>query len=72
MSLQGKVAIVTGSGRGLGLAYAQELARQGAAVVINDVDEQTAADAVATIEALDAPTLLRYRGRSTHHMPPHR
>lgn len=51
MSLQGKVAIVTGSGRGLGLAYAQELARQGAAVVINDVDEQTAADAVATIEA---------------------
>ena len=30
MSLAGKVAIVTGSGRGLGLAYAQELARQGA------------------------------------------
>lgn len=51
MSLQGKVAIVTGSGRGLGLAYAQELARHGAAVVINDVDEQTAAEAVATIEA---------------------
>jgi NAD(P)-dependent dehydrogenase (short-subunit alcohol dehydrogenase family) len=50
MSLEGKVAIVTGSGRGLGLAYAQELARQGAAVVINDVDAQTAADAVATIE----------------------
>jgi NAD(P)-dependent dehydrogenase (short-subunit alcohol dehydrogenase family) len=49
--LDGKVAIVTGSGRGLGLAYAQELARQGAAVVINDVDEATAADAVATIEA---------------------
>ena len=52
MSLEGKVAIVTGSGRGLGLAYAQELARQGAAVVINDVDAQTAADAVASIEAL--------------------
>ena len=34
MSLQGKVAVVTGSGRGLGLAYAQELARQGAAVVV--------------------------------------
>lgn len=50
MSLQGKVAIVTGSGRGLGLAYAQELARQGAAVVINDVDEQTAKDAVTAIE----------------------
>jgi 3-oxoacyl-[acyl-carrier protein] reductase len=51
MSLDGKVAIVTGSGRGLGLAYAQELARQGAAVVINDVDSAAAADAVASIEA---------------------
>ena len=51
MSLEGKVAIVTGSGRGLGLAYAQELARQGASVVVNDVDEQVAADAVAAIEA---------------------
>ena len=50
MSLEGKVAIVTGSGRGLGLAYAQELARQGAAVVVNDVDAQTAAEAVASIE----------------------
>ena len=51
MSLSGKVAIVTGSGRGLGLAYAQELARQGAAVVINDVDADVAADAVRTIES---------------------
>jgi len=51
MSLEGKVAIVTGSGRGLGLAYARELARQGAAVVVNDVDESIAADAVAAIEA---------------------
>lgn len=49
MSLTGKVAIVTGSGRGLGLAYAQELARQGAAVVINDVDAATADAAVKTI-----------------------
>jgi NAD(P)-dependent dehydrogenase (short-subunit alcohol dehydrogenase family) len=49
MSLDGKVAIVTGSGRGLGLADAQELARQGASGVVNDVDAQTAADAVKSI-----------------------
>jgi NAD(P)-dependent dehydrogenase (short-subunit alcohol dehydrogenase family) len=51
MSLNGKVAIVTGSGQGLGLAYARELARQGAAVVINDVNPETAAQAVGLIEA---------------------
>lgn len=49
--LSGKVAIVTGSGRGLGLAYAAELARQGASVVVNDVDAATAEAAVATIRA---------------------
>lgn len=52
MSLEGKVAIVTGSGRGLGLAYAQELARQGAAVVVNDIDATTADEAVRSIEAV--------------------
>lgn len=51
MSLQGKVAIVTGSGAGLGLAYAHELAAQGAAVVINDADQARAEAAVADIEA---------------------
>ncbi|MFI0464330.1 4-hydroxyphenyl-beta-hydroxyacyl-CoA dehydrogenase [Saccharopolyspora sp. 5N102] len=51
MDLSGKVAIVTGSGRGLGLAYAEELARNGAAVVINDVDESAAHAAVAEIVA---------------------
>jgi NAD(P)-dependent dehydrogenase (short-subunit alcohol dehydrogenase family) len=49
VDLSGKVAIVTGSGRGLGLAYAQELARAGAAVVINDVDSAVADEAVASI-----------------------
>lgn len=49
--LAGKVAIVTGSGRGLGLAYASELARRGASVVVNDVDAATAQAAVSAIEA---------------------
>ncbi|MGV9709497.1 SDR family oxidoreductase [Gordonia sp. NPDC003424] len=51
MDLTGKVAIVTGSGQGLGLAYAKELAADGAAVVINDVRQETADAAVAEITA---------------------
>lgn len=51
MLLANKVAIVTGSGQGLGLAYAEELARQGAAVVINDVNAEIAQAAVAKIES---------------------
>ncbi|QEE60968.1 SDR family oxidoreductase [Salinibacterium sp. dk2585] len=51
MDLQGNVAIVTGSGRGLGLAYAQELARRGAKVVVNDIDGDTAQAAADTITA---------------------
>jgi NAD(P)-dependent dehydrogenase (short-subunit alcohol dehydrogenase family) len=51
VDLSGKVAVVTGSGRGLGLAYATELARAGSAVVINDVDPQAAESAVTTITA---------------------
>src|SRR3954447_24555382 len=49
MNLSGKVAIVTGSGRGLGLAYARELAARGASVVVNDVDEGLAKSAVDAI-----------------------
>ena len=46
MSLEGRVAIVTGSGGGLGRAHVRYLARKGARVVVNDLSQETA-DAVA-------------------------
>lgn len=49
--LEGKVAIVTGAGRGIGRAEALTLAGEGAAVVVNDVDELAAAAVRSEIEA---------------------
>ena len=49
--LEGKAAVVTGSGRGLGRAYAAALAAAGASVVVNDVDEAAAAETVDAIAA---------------------
>ena len=45
----GRVAIVTGAGAGLGKQYALFLAARGARVVVNDVAEETAAAVVAEI-----------------------
>jgi len=53
-NLAGRVAIVTGAARGIGLGTAQALARRGATVVIVDLDE-TAAQSAA--ESLPGPSL---------------
>ncbi len=53
--LDGKVAIVTGSARGIGRATAELLAEHGARVLINDLDGDVAQQ---TSEAIDAETLV--------------
>jgi 3-oxoacyl-[acyl-carrier protein] reductase len=56
MSLDDRVAVVTGSGQGIGRAIAWRLAEAGATVVVNDIGE--AAEAVAEeIRAIPRPSL---------------
>ena len=50
--MDGKVAIVTGSGRGIGQEIAFRLVRDGAKVVINDIDEAPAKETIAAIEKM--------------------
>jgi 3-oxoacyl-[acyl-carrier protein] reductase len=48
-NLDDRTAIVTGAGRGIGQAIAVKLAREGARVVVNDLDPVPAAETVALI-----------------------
>ena len=50
--LEGKVAIVSGSGRGIGRAIAMKLASEGAKVVVNDLDAAPAEQTLADIRAV--------------------
>lgn len=52
--LEGRVAVVTGAGRGIGRACAATLLQAGASVVINDMDREPAEEAASELNALFA------------------
>ncbi|WP_435219059.1 SDR family NAD(P)-dependent oxidoreductase [Streptomyces sp. bgisy034] len=57
--LDGKAALITGGGKGIGRGIARAYAREGAAVVIVEVDEEAGARTLQEIQAFGAAALVR-------------
>jgi 3-oxoacyl-(acyl-carrier-protein) reductase len=58
MKLDKKVALVTGSGRGIGKAIAIMLAKEGADIVVNDMDSDSAAKTAEEVLAIGRKSLV--------------
>jgi 3-oxoacyl-[acyl-carrier protein] reductase len=59
--LKERVAIVTGSGQGMGLAIAHACAREGAKIVVADINDQTIATAVEEIKKQEGADVIGVR-----------
>ena len=62
ISLEGKVTVVTGAGRGLGWAYVELLAERGARVVVNDLGTDVSGFGKNSTLAEQVADLIRSRG----------
>jgi 3-oxoacyl-[acyl-carrier protein] reductase len=63
--LQGKSSIVTGAGRGIGRSVAIAFAREGARLIVNDVDKEGADAVVAEVHDLGAEAVPNYEAIGT-------
>ena len=60
MSLEDQIAVVTGAGRGIGLGIARRLGREGATVIIAEIDEERGREAASMLnsEEIEAEALM--------------
>lgn len=58
MTLETKIALVTGAGSGIGRAIAIELAKEGASIVVNDMDAGSAKQTAEMIHSTGGQTLI--------------
>lgn len=65
MQFANKVAVVTGAGQGIGYEICRELAREGAAVILNDIDESLAESATKKIIENTGGICIAFAGDSS-------
>jgi NAD(P)-dependent dehydrogenase (short-subunit alcohol dehydrogenase family) len=56
-TLDGRIAIITGAGRGIGRGIARALAKEGASIAVAEIDPETGPDAVQELVALGARSM---------------